>query len=306
MKTFAELRTQLDEVNFKQDMKKNHLSATKIKTTEVHYHSEKKGSNKVRVFVKPKSAREFEELGVFKDMNTAKKSAEQFVKLMGEDIDEGVSLWKEFREKAEDSIVKEGKYDTGNMSLTDLKPKNYRVLKKELEKIERKVGFSTMEDGVAGLFINNIKDMRKTVKVIEDILKKLNIKDAKDVDFRRNGRFKFPFQQREEVDINEEEIVYKVQGIQKPEMDRFNSAGRMMGLKVSFQKKGSDTMVTMKGTKKKLRDFDSVARGKSSYGDASAVKHFDEDNLDEFGTPNMSAAQKANLRRSIKNRQNKR
>ena len=216
MKTFAQLRQQLDEVNFKQDMKKNHLSATKIKTTEVHYHSEKKGSTKVRVFVKPKSAREFEELGVFKDMNTAKKSAEQFVKLMGEDIDEGVSLWKEFREKAEESIIKE------------------------------------------------------------------------------------------DDSLHEEEIVYKVQGIQKPEMDRFNSAGRMMGLKVSFQKKGSDTMVTMKGTKKKLRDFDSVARGKSSYGDASAVKHFDEDNLDEFGTPNMSAAQKANLRRSIKNRQKKR
>ena len=216
MKTFVQLRTQLDEVNFKQDMKKNHLSATKIKNTEVHYHSEKKGSTKVRVFVKPKSAREFEELGVFKDMNTAKKSAEQFVKLMGEDIDEGVSLWKEFREKAEESIIKE------------------------------------------------------------------------------------------DDSLHEEEIVYKVQGIQKPEMDRFNSAGRMMGLKVSFQKKGSDTMVTMKGTKKKLRDFDSVARGKSSYGDASAVKHFDEDNLDEFGTPNMSAAQKANLRRSIKNRQKKR
>jgi len=167
-------------------MKKNHLSATKIKTTEVHYHSEKKGSNKVRVFVKPKSANEFEELGVFKDMNTAKKSAEQFVKLMGEDIDEGVSLWKEFRVKAEESIIKE------------------------------------------------------------------------------------------DDSLHEEEIVYKVQGIQKPEMDRFNSAGRMMGLKVSFQKKGSDTMVTMKGTKKKLRDFDSVARGKSSYGDASTVKHFDE------------------------------
>ena len=186
MKTFAELRTQLDEVNFKQDMKKNHLSATKIKTTEVHYHSEKKGSNKVRVFVKPKTAKETEELGVFKDMATAKKSAEQFVKLMGEDIDEGVSLWKEFRVKAEESIIKE------------------------------------------------------------------------------------------DDSLHEEEIVYKVQGIQKPEMDRFNSAGRMMGLKVSFQKKGSDTMVTMKGTKKKLRDFDSVARGKSSYGDASAVQHFDE------------------------------
>ena len=186
MKTFVQLRQQLDEVNFKQDMKKNHLSATKIKNTEVHYHSEKKGSKKVRVFVKPKSAKEFEELGVFKDMNTAKKSADQFVKLMGEDIDEGISLWREFREKAEDSIIKE------------------------------------------------------------------------------------------DDSLQEEVIVYKVKGIQKPEMDRFKQGGRMMGLKVSFQKKGSDTMVTMTGTKKKLRDFDSIARGKSSYGDASSVQHFDE------------------------------
>ena len=186
MKTFVELRTQLDEINFGQDHKKNHISSTKIKNTEIMYHAEKQGSKKVRVFVKPKSAKENEELGVFKDMATAKKSAEQFVKLMGEDIDEGVSLWKEFRVKAEESIIKE------------------------------------------------------------------------------------------DDSLHEEEIVYKVQGIQKPEMDRFNSAGRMMGLKVSFQKKGSDTMVTMTGTKKKLRDFDSVARGKSSYGDASAVQHFDE------------------------------
>ena len=186
MKTFVELRTQLNEVNVSQDHKKNHLSSTKIKNTEVMYHAEKTGSKKVRVYVKPKSQKEFEELGVFKDMATAKKSAEQFVKLMGEDIDEGVSLWKEFRVKAESSIIKE------------------------------------------------------------------------------------------DDSLHEEEIVYKVQGIQKPEMDRFNSAGRMMGLKVSFQKNGSDTMVTMKGTKKKLRDFDAVARGKSSYGDASTVKHFDE------------------------------
>ena len=104
MKTFAQLRERLDEVNFKQDMKKNHISSTKIKNTEVHYHAEKKGSKKIRVFVKPKSAKEFEELGIFKDMNTAKKSAEQFVKLMGEDIDEGISLWKEFRVKAEDIV----------------------------------------------------------------------------------------------------------------------------------------------------------------------------------------------------------
>ena len=46
MKTFVQLRQQLDEVNFKQDMKKNHISSTKIKNTDVMYHSEKPGSKK--------------------------------------------------------------------------------------------------------------------------------------------------------------------------------------------------------------------------------------------------------------------
>ena len=103
MKTFNELRKELDEVTYKQD-KKNHISSTKIKKTEVAYHAEKKGSKKVRVFVKPKSARDFEELGIFKDMATAKKSAEQFVKLMGEDIDEGISFWKEAVEKVDGPV----------------------------------------------------------------------------------------------------------------------------------------------------------------------------------------------------------
>ena len=54
-------------------------SRTKIKNTEVWYWAEKEGSKKVRVWVRPKSAKEPEELGVFKDMNTAKKYVEQFV-----------------------------------------------------------------------------------------------------------------------------------------------------------------------------------------------------------------------------------
>ena len=106
MKSFASLRQQLDEITYKQD-KKNHISSTKIKNTEVAYHAERKGSKKIRVFVKPKSAKDWEELGVFKDMNTAKKSVEQFVKLMGEDIDEGVSMLSRLVEKAQDKFEQE-------------------------------------------------------------------------------------------------------------------------------------------------------------------------------------------------------
>ncbi len=108
MKTFKELRDQLDEINFKADQKKFEIARTKIKNTEVFYHQEKKGSKKVRVWVKPKSAREPEELGVFKDMNTAKKSAEQFVKLMGEDISEGLDVRKKIIEQTRiDDMLKE-------------------------------------------------------------------------------------------------------------------------------------------------------------------------------------------------------
>jgi len=78
-----------------------------------------------------------------------------------------------------------------------------------------------------------------------------------------------------EENLNEEMIVYRVKGMQKPEEQKFKVASRM-GLKVSFKKSGSDTHVTLKGTKKNLRDFDAVARGKSSYGDPSTISHFDE------------------------------
>jgi hypothetical protein len=107
MKSFTQLREELDEINFKLDHKKNHISSTKIKKTDVMYHAEKPGSKKVRVFVKPTGVKEPEELGVFKDMKTAEKSASQFVKLMGEDMDEGVSLLKSLVEKAQDKYVQE-------------------------------------------------------------------------------------------------------------------------------------------------------------------------------------------------------
>ena len=253
MKTFAQLRERLDEVNFKQDMKKNHISSTKIKNTEVHYHAEKQGSKKIRVFVKPKTAKEFEELGIFKDMNTAKKSAEQFVKLMGEDIDEGVSLWREFREKAEDIV-----------EVTDKEVTALKKLSKDMQSVLK--GYQS----IVKMGDKELKDSKYN-KDYEAVLK------ARDVIFSLIGKVNTQkILNKEDYSLDEEVIIYKVKGIQKPEMDRFKQSGRMMGLKVSFQKKGSDTMVTMTGTKKKLRDFDSIARGKSSYGDASSVQHFDE------------------------------
>jgi len=108
MKTFTELRTQLDEINFKADAKKLEIKRIKIKNTEVFYHSEKKGSKKIRVWVKVKSAKEPEELGVFKDMKTAEQSANQFVKLMGEDVAEGIDFLQRVVTRTKtDDILKE-------------------------------------------------------------------------------------------------------------------------------------------------------------------------------------------------------
>ena len=50
----------------------------------------------------------------------------------------------------------------------------------------------------------------------------------------------------------------------------------MMKLKLNFDQGKDDTVIVVSGTKKNLRDFDSVVRGKSSYGDPSTIRHFDE------------------------------
>ena len=79
-----------------------------------------------------------------------------------------------------------------------------------------------------------------------------------------------------EEDLHEEMITYRVKGMQRPEEDKFKKSAKMMGLKITMDKGKKDTVIVMSGTKKKLRDFDAVARGKSSYGDPSTITHFDE------------------------------
>ena len=74
----------------------------------------------------------------------------------------------------------------------------------------------------------------------------------------------------------EEMITYRVKGMQRPEEQKFQQSAKMMKLKITMNKGKDDTLIVMSGTKKKLRDFDAVARGKSSYGDPSTVTHFDE------------------------------
>ena len=68
--------------------------------------------------------------------------------------------------------------------LMDLKPRHYKSLHAELLKIEKRMGFSTMEDGSESLYITDIRDERKAKKAVEDVLKKLRIRNPQDVDFR--------------------------------------------------------------------------------------------------------------------------
>lgn len=159
MKTFIELRTQLDEINFKADAKKLELSRAKISKTDVFYHAEKKGSKKVRVWVKPKSAKEPEELGVFKDMNTAKKSAEQFVKLMGEDMSEGIDfLQKIVSWETTDDMLKEINW------LGEAK----EMGKRDIAKIDRYTDMNQHNDSVKHLA--SVIGSKNEVKIMDNII----------------------------------------------------------------------------------------------------------------------------------------
>jgi len=159
VRTFVELRTQLDEINFKADAKKLELSRAKISKTDVFYHAEKKGSKKVRVWVKPKSAKEPEELGVFKDMNTAKKSAEQFVKLMGEDMSEGIDfLQKIVSWETTDDMLKEINW------LGEAK----EMGKRDIAKIDRYTDMNQHNDSVKHLA--TVIGSKNEVKIMDNII----------------------------------------------------------------------------------------------------------------------------------------
>ena len=121
----------------------------------------------------------------------------------------------------------------------------------------------------------NPKGFMKTVMQLgEDVMGKDPLKGK--YPFQKKFSVESTFREMFETELKEESIVYGVKGIQGAETDKFNQSAKMMKLKISFKKKGSVTLVTMTGNKKQLRDFDSVARGKSSYGDPSTIKHFDE------------------------------
>ena len=95
--------------------------------------------------------------------------------------------------------------------------------------------------------------------------------------FQKKFSVESTFREMFETELQEAMLTYRVKKMQKPEIDKFESSARLMKLKVTFNHGKDDSLIVMTGNKKQLRDFDAVARGKSSYGDPSlAIKHFDE------------------------------
>jgi hypothetical protein len=83
-----------------------------------------------------------------------------------------------------------------------------------------------------------------------------------------------------EESIDEAIMFYRVKGMTTPEEKKFEQSAKLMGLKLTMDTRNKGmhrgyTIVAMHGTKKKLNDFDGVARGKSSYGDPSSMKQSD-------------------------------
>jgi len=128
------------------------------------------------------------------------------------------------------------------------------------------------------------KEVGDINKKIAAEIKKLGIKEGVTDDeplkdkypFQKKFSVESTFREMYEAELKEEMITYRVKGMQKPEEQKFTQSAKLMGLKITMDKGKKDTVIVMSGTKKKLRDFDAVARGKSSYGDPSTIKHFDE------------------------------
>ena len=183
----------------------------------------------------------------------------------------------------------------------------HKVMAEEYDNIENVMTEESMGDKISKLFktkdkkeidgIANLMNMTD-IKVLQS-MQKQNPKGFKKMTAKMGElpameevkpdeplKGKYPFQKkfsvestfREmfETDLQEEMITYRVKGMQKPEEDKFNRSAKMMGLKITMDKGSKDTVIVMSGTKKKLRDFDAVARGKSSFGDPSTITHFDE------------------------------
>ena len=207
-------------------------------------------------------------------------------------VKEETDLTENYRKLAQHGMGAEGKKDIKNGTGVDFyEPKQGNKRQGKVTKMTA-TGYSVKDEKDGKTYTFMYHDRMKAKKLLQkkdklsNIIKKNTIKKGKFAGYMTDSVEEAQQGARQSVmdtyrniweeDLQEEMITYRVKKMHPAEKKKFEQSGKMMGLKVTMNTNKQDTLVVMSGTKKKLRDFDSVARGKSSYGDPSTVMHFDE------------------------------
>ena len=207
-------------------------------------------------------------------------------------VKEETDLTENYRKLAQHGMGAEAKKDIKNGTGVDFyEPKQGNKRQGKVTKMTA-TGYSVKDekDGKTYTFMYHdrmkAKELLKKKDKLSNIIKKNTIKKGKFAGYMTDSVEEAQQGARQSVmdtyrniweeDLQEEMITYRVKKMHPAEKKKFEQSGKMMGLKVTMNTNKQDTLVVMSGTKKKLRDFDAVARGKSSYGDPSTVSHFDE------------------------------
>lgn len=157
--------------------------------------------------------------------------------------------------------------------------KGYQQIAKSGDKTLKNTGFNPTYEAI-------LKAQQKVLSLIGELttMKQMSDRSAsrkKDAQGRpiMSSNIMDSYREMREDELKEESITYqlKIKNKNGPEYKKFEKSARMMKLKMSSKMNAGDKLVAvLNGTKKNLRDFDAVVRGRQSYGDPSTVKHFDE------------------------------
>ena len=177
--------------------------------------------------------------------------------------------------------------------VTDKEINMAKKLSKDMEKVKKgyqqiaKTGDKTLKStGFNATYESILKAQQKVLSLIGELTTMKQISDRsasrkKDAQGRpiMSSNIMDSYREMREDELKEESITYqlKIKNKNGPEYKKFEKSARMMKLKMSSKMNAGNKMVAIvDGTKKNLRDFDSVVRGRQSYGDPSTIKHFDE------------------------------
>ena len=177
--------------------------------------------------------------------------------------------------------------------VTDKEINMAKKLSKDMEKVKKgyqqiaKTGDKTLKStGFNATYESILKAQQKVLSLIGELTTMKQISDRsasrkKDAQGRpiMSSNIMDSYREMREDELKEESITYqlKIKNKNGPEYKKFEKSARMMKLKMSSKMNAGNKLVAvLNGTKKNLRDFDSVVRGRQSYGDPSTIKHFDE------------------------------